>query len=103
MSSRKTLHVAGRSFFNPFPKYLQVRQVLERRLTAEYELGQQIPTEQALRQEFGVSRETVREALSGLEVDGIVERRRPRAPSSCGDPISRRPRSSPDWSRTSPR
>jgi GntR family transcriptional regulator len=53
-----------------------VRQVLERRMAAEYELGQQIPTEQALCREFGVSRETVREALRGLERDGIVERHR---------------------------
>lgn len=67
-----------RSFFNPFPKYLQVRQVLERRLANEYEPGQQIPTEQSLCEEFGVSRETVREAVHGLEADGIVQRRRPK-------------------------
>lgn len=52
--------------------------MLERRLAAEYEPGQQIPTEQALCREFGVSRETVREALRGLESDGILQRRRPR-------------------------
>ncbi len=32
MSSRKASPASGRPFFNPFPKYLQVRQVLERRL-----------------------------------------------------------------------
>ncbi len=69
---------AGKAFFNPFPKYLQVRQALERRMASEYELGQQIPTEQTLCQEFGVSRETVREALRGLEHDGIIERHRPK-------------------------
>lgn len=52
--------------------------MLEQRLASEYEPGQQIPTEQALCAEFGVSRETVREALRGLETDGIVQRRRPR-------------------------
>jgi GntR family transcriptional regulator len=77
MTARKTVPTAGKAFFNPFPKYLQVRQVLERRMASEYELGQQIPTEQALCKEFGVSRETVREALRGLEDDGIVERHRP--------------------------
>jgi DNA-binding transcriptional regulator YhcF (GntR family) len=77
MTARKTVPAPGKAFFNPFPKYLQVRQVLERRMAAEYELGQQIPTEQALCKEFGVSRETVREALRGLEEDGIVERHRP--------------------------
>lgn len=78
MATGKRPPSGRRSFFNPFPKYLQVRQVLERRLASDYELGQQIPTEQALCKEFGVSRETVREALHGLEVDGIVQRRRPR-------------------------
>lgn len=67
---------ASRTFFNPFPKYLQVRQALERRL-AGYGIGEQTPTEQALCAEFGVSRQTVREALRGLEADGILERRRP--------------------------
>lgn len=52
--------------------------MLEQRLAIEYEPGQQIPTEQALCTEFGVSRETVRVALRGLETDGIVQRRRPR-------------------------
>lgn len=76
MSPPKPEAAAGQPFFNPFPKYLQVRQVLERRMAAEYELGQQIPTEQSLCREFGVSRETVREAMRGLERDGIVERHR---------------------------
>ena len=78
MATRKIPASGKRAFFNPFPKYLQVRQVLERRLASEYETGQQIPTEQALCEEFGVSRETVREAIHGLEADGIVQRRRPR-------------------------
>lgn len=78
MATRKRPPPGKRAFFNPFPKYLQVRQVLERRLASEYELGQQIPTEQELCAEFGVSRETVREAVHGLEADGIVQRRRPR-------------------------
>jgi GntR family transcriptional regulator len=63
-------------FFNPFPKYLQVRHVIERRLSSSYEIGDRIPTEQALCEEFGVSRETVREALRGLEEEGIIQRHR---------------------------
>ncbi|HEY4068265.1 MAG TPA: GntR family transcriptional regulator [Burkholderiaceae bacterium] len=76
MSSPPSSPVAGTAFFNPFPKYLQVRQALERRLYAGFELGQQLPTEKALCEEFGVSRETVREALRGLEDDGIIQRHR---------------------------
>ncbi|WP_186332198.1 GntR family transcriptional regulator [Bordetella genomosp. 13] len=67
---------ASPAFFNPFPKYLQVRHILERRLYSGYELGDQLPTEQALCEEFGVSRETVREALRGLEQEGIIQRHR---------------------------
>jgi GntR family transcriptional regulator len=36
--------------------------------------GQQFPTEQALCTEFGVSRETVREALRALEGEGLISR-----------------------------
>jgi GntR family transcriptional regulator len=60
--------------FRPFPKYLQVREVLLRRLERELQPGQQFPTEQALCAEFGVSRETVREALRTLEEDGLISR-----------------------------
>jgi GntR family transcriptional regulator len=63
-------------FFNPFPKYLQVRHILRRRLGRELSPGDRLPTEHELVQEFGVSRETVREALRGLEEDGLIRRRR---------------------------
>lgn len=68
----------GYRFFSPFPKYLQIREILLRRIEREFDVGGRLPTEQAFCEEFGVSRETVREALSGLERDGLISRRRGR-------------------------
>lgn len=62
------------SFLDPFPKYLQIREILVRRIEREMRVGTQLPTELALCEEFGVSRETVRDALSGLEADGLISR-----------------------------
>lgn len=65
-------------FFNPFPKYLQIREILLRRIDHNMAVGEQFPTELALCSQFGVSRETVREALRGLEEDGLISRSRGR-------------------------
>lgn len=78
-------------FFNPFPKYLQIRDVLTRRLADGFQPGDRLPTEHALSGQFGVSRETVREALAGLEKDGVIRRHRGR-----GTFMVRRPEPSSD-------
>lgn len=52
--------------------------MLLRRLERDLQPGQQFPTEETLCAEFGVSRETVREALRGLEEDGLISRHRGR-------------------------
>jgi GntR family transcriptional regulator len=58
------------------PKYVQLASILEEKLARrEYELNQQIPTEDRLCQEYQVSRITVREAVNRLVQDGLVERR----------------------------
>lgn len=64
------------SFFSPYPKYLQIRAVLLRRLQDEFAPGDRFPTESALCEEFGVSRETIREALTPLEEQGLIVRGR---------------------------
>lgn len=62
--------------FNPFPRYLQIRNILTRRLSEGFAPGDRFPTEHELCSEFDVSRETVREALLGLETAGLISRRR---------------------------
>jgi GntR family transcriptional regulator len=63
-------------FLNPFPKYLQIRQLLLRRIQLEFRPGQAFPSDKELMSEFGVSRETVREAMNGLAEGGWIRRHR---------------------------
>ena len=59
------------------PKYLQVADTLRREIADEvFRDGQTLMTEEELRMRFGVSRQTVRQAIALLEEDGLVDRRR---------------------------
>jgi GntR family transcriptional regulator of arabinose operon len=59
------------------PKYqLVARQLRHDIATAQYRDGDALPTEAELKQKFAVSRQTVRQAISLLENDGLVIRRR---------------------------
>jgi len=71
---RKTSEVAGTRNYHPFPKYLQIRDVILRWL-ASREVGERLPNEMALSDQFGVSRETIRKSLQRLEQNGIIRRR----------------------------
>ena len=61
---------------SPTPLYAQLQTLLENKITSrEWKPGTQIPTEGQLCKEFDVSRITVRQALTGLENDGLVTRK----------------------------
>jgi DNA-binding GntR family transcriptional regulator len=68
-------HVVNRS--SPLPVYFQIAIDVRRRIHAgEWAAGQRIPPELRLAREYAVSRVTVRQALSELVKDDMLERRR---------------------------
>ncbi|WP_028937066.1 GntR family transcriptional regulator [Pseudonocardia spinosispora] len=64
---------------DPLPLWAQLQQDLRARLS-QGEFEREFPGEMALRQEYGVSRNTVREALRSLRTEGVVTAARGRAP-----------------------
>ncbi len=59
------------------PLYHQSYLVIRQRLReGVYPLEQPLPSEEEIRQEFGVSRVTIRRALAELESEGLIQRRR---------------------------
>jgi GntR family transcriptional regulator len=64
---------------SPIPLYHQLKQiVLQRIQSAEWQTGDLIPSEQELQDAYGLSRTTVRLALSDLVADGLLVRERGR-------------------------
>lgn len=82
--------------YDPFPKYLQIREVILRWLASQNP-GQRLPTEMDLTHQFKVSRETIRKALRWLEQEEIITRR-PRA----GTFLVKRPTATGDLRLTGP-
>jgi GntR family transcriptional regulator len=79
------------------PAYLRILQDLRTRLAGgEWRVGDQMPTDEDLMQEFGVSRFTVRAALDVLVADGVIERYRRR-----GTFVAARPQGAGGWMLTS--
>ena len=59
----------------PMPYYHQIRAILQERINSgEFRAGERVPSEEELCQVFSVSRATVRQALAGLESDGLIRR-----------------------------
>jgi len=59
----------------PIPKYFQLAEQLRRQITSgEMKAGDQMPTEELLCQQHGVSRGTVRKAIELLQKEGFIYR-----------------------------
>lgn len=59
----------------PTPYYHQIGAIVRQKIAnGELRSGERIPSEEELRQIFGVSRATVRQALQSLEQDGLISR-----------------------------
>jgi GntR family transcriptional regulator len=79
------------------PTYLRILQILRTRLANDdWRIGDQLPTDEELVHEFGVSRFTVRAALDMLVADGVIKRYRRR-----GTFVVARPRGAGSWMLTS--
>jgi len=60
---------------SPLPAWAQVQRDLRTLIDQGVEIGTQLPTENELASIYGISRITIRQALSALAEDGYVERR----------------------------
>jgi GntR family transcriptional regulator len=60
------------------PVYVQLAHLLGQRLGVEWRVGERLPSEQALADELGVNRHTVRRAVGLLVADGLVSQQRGR-------------------------
>jgi GntR family transcriptional regulator len=77
MSSLAPLRRPGRPATNGMPRYLQLSTLFRRHIVSGlWQNGQQIPTVEELSAQFTVARATVRQALSILEGEGLIERHR---------------------------
>jgi len=73
------------------PKYAQIANAIRQRVArGQWPKGHQLPTNEELAYEFGVSRVTVRQAVDLLARDGLVEARQGRGTFVTGTPIEDR-------------
>jgi GntR family transcriptional regulator len=80
VSSQVDISVRSRlaAYRGPVPIYLQVAHLLGQRLGVEWRVGERLPSEQALADELGVNRHTLRRAVALLLADGLVSQHRGR-------------------------
>jgi GntR family transcriptional regulator len=73
------------------PLHLQIRSILQQQILDQaLPAGQQLPTEEELQQQFGVSRSVIRQALGGLASSGLIHRQRGRGTVVAAAPTLRR-------------
>ncbi len=59
----------------PIPLYFQVAENIRDKIIQNiYQIGRHIPTETQLQNEYSVSRETIRKAISNLVAEGLIEK-----------------------------
>jgi GntR family transcriptional regulator len=64
---------------SPIPFYFQLTELLTREIeTGRWSVGDRLPSEPAICEQFGVSRTTVRQALAALESEGLIRREKGR-------------------------
>ena len=88
----KTRQREGAGVFadSPVPRYAQLSALLRRRIErGEWRAGEQVPTLEALTNEFGVARVTVRQAMNLLARDGLVSAQRGRGTFVTAPPARR--------------
>ena len=87
----KSAHSDDALFRGPMPRYAQLADILRRRIARNrWPPGTQLPTLQALMQEFGVARVTVRQAMELLARDGLVSAERGRGTFVTSQPARER-------------
>ena len=73
---------------NPTPKYVQLKGILKEYLDKHYQIGQKIPTEVELIDQFEVSRNTVRQAIGELELEGLLSKEQGRGTFFLGTSLA---------------
>lgn len=76
---------------SPIPLYLQIEQKLRELIKAdEYQKGKLLPNEVGLSRQLGISRNTLRQAINKLVMDGLLVRKKGKGTKVAGPNVSMR-------------